>query len=627
MMLHGSKRMCGYQEMCLNILRLLKCDRPHRLVQPSACLIWGFHGNQRGYSRPVYSTKRQNLVTPVFLRAENFLSKTALIDCHKVFSYADLLHYSAVLSKEVQQLYGREHLTSDRVALLCGNDGSYVIGQWSVWMAGGVVVPLCKTHPVSELEYFVTDSQCSSIIVSEEFTNIGKELAQRTNIPIKVLSTASISSGYLPADNEWFQTDVVVKKVRRLRLKNRFDDLLMNNSYKRIPAMIVYTSGTTGRPKGVVLTFGNVYSAVESMIHAWEWRASDVILHVLPLHHTHGIINTLVTPLHCGATCIMLPKFDANMVWSRLLNPVAGNNSQRINLFMAVPTVYAKLIENYDTRINRGRGSRWMKEYVRSSCMSRIRLMVSGSAALPQPIMDRWEEITGHRLLERYGMTEIGMALSNPLHGPRVPGSVGTPMPGVEVCIARNNVYAEYGYDVITRGNTRGSHTIPGFEGEQGELLVKGSGVFKEYYNRPEETQAAFSKDGWFKTGDTAVFEKGVYRIIGRTSVDVIKSGGYKISALDVERHLLAHPNIIDCAVVGLPDITWGQRVALVVVFRDDTVISLESIREWAKDKMAAYQIPTVMKVLPAMPRSPIGKVNKKELLKELFPNEMKRVI
>lgn len=123
------------------------------------------------------------------------------------------------------------------------------------------------------------------------------------------------------------------------------------------------------------------------------------------------------------------------------------------------------------------------------------------------------------------------------------------------------------------------------------------------------------------------MFEKNVYRIIGRTSVDVIKSGGYKISALDIERHLLAHPDIIDCAVVGLPDITWGQRVALVVVFRDDKVISLESIREWAKDKMAAYQIPTVMKVLSVMPRSPIGKVNKKELLKDLFPNEMKRVI
>lgn len=235
--------------MCLNILRLLKCDRLHRLLQPSVYLIWGFHGNQSGYSRPVYSTKRQNLVTPVFLRAENFLSKTALIDCHKAFSYADLLHYSAVLSKKVQQLYGREHLTSDRVALLCGNDSSYVIGQWAVWMAGGVVVPLCKTHPVSELEYFVTDSQCSLVFVSEEFADIGKDLAQRTNIPIKVLSTTFITSGYLPADNEWFQTDVVVKKVRRLRVKNRYDDLLMTNSYKRIPAMIVYTSGTTGRPK------------------------------------------------------------------------------------------------------------------------------------------------------------------------------------------------------------------------------------------------------------------------------------------------------------------------------------------------------------------------------------------
>ncbi|KAJ7380360.1 Acyl-CoA synthetase member 3, mitochondrial [Desmophyllum pertusum] len=187
--------------------------------------------------------------------------------------------------------------------------------------------------------------------------------------------------------------------------------------------------------------------------------------------------------------------------------------------------------------------------------------MVSGSAALPEPVMRRWQEITGHTLLERYGMTEIGMALSNPLHGPRLPGCVGTPLPGTEVRIVSQNMDGKS----ELKGMNMASSVCLGKEGQEGELQVRGTSVFKCYWNKPEATAETFTEDGWLKTGDTAAYKDGVYRILGRTSVDIIKSGGYKISALEVERHLLSHDDITDCAVLGKPDPVWGERVAAIL--------------------------------------------------------------
>ncbi|XP_078689128.1 malonate--CoA ligase ACSF3, mitochondrial-like [Branchiostoma floridae x Branchiostoma belcheri] len=288
-----------------------------------------------------------------------------------------------------------------------------------------------------------------------------------------------------------------------------------------------------------------------------------------------------------------------------------------MNVFMAVPTVYAKMIEHYDRHYTKPR----VRDYVRAVCREKVRLMVSGSAALPQPIMERWEEITGHRLLERYGMTEIGMALSNPLHGDRRAGTVGKPLPGVEVRIVQQTSAAgSQNTTVVAQGNHSYTQVFPGLEEQEGELLVKGPGVFKQYWNRPDATTDAFTQDGWFKTGDTAVLRDGYFSILGRTSVDIIKSGGYKISALDVERHLLAHDGIADCAVVGVSDMTWGQRVAAILVLRKGASLSLGELKDWGKDRMPSYIIPSEIKIVPVLPRNAMGKVNKKDLLKEFFP-------
>jgi len=310
----------------------------------------------------------------------------------------------------------------------------------------------------------------------------------------------------------------------------------------------------------------------------------------------------------------MMPKFDAFKTWEHFTS--VDTVPTRVNMFMAVPTMYVKLLEVYEERF---RDKPTVEEFVRAMCKEKIRLMVSGSAALPQPVFEKWEEVTGHKLLERFGMTEIGMALSNPLQGVRKPGFVGIPLPKVKVCIAKSNIYAPRGYDVIVVGDEHRTTTSREMEKESGELYVQGPNVFREYWNRPQETKVAFTSDGWFKTGDVAQFIDSNYKILGRQSVDIIKSGGYKISALDVERHLLAHEHIAECAVVGLQDITWGQKVAAIVVCKPNCTLTEKVLLEWCKTQLPKYSIPSIVKFVDKLPRSPIGKVNKKDLLRSFF--------
>jgi malonyl-CoA/methylmalonyl-CoA synthetase len=351
-------------------------------------------------------------------------------------------------------------------------------------------------------------------------------------------------------------------------------------------AMILYTSGTTSRPKGVVTTHANIAAQIATLVAAWEWSADDRILLCLPLHHVHGIINVVMCALWCGAACRTLPRFNAQAVWDVIV-------SGELTLFMAVPTVYAKLIAVWDA------AAPGQRTKFREAC-AKLRLMVSGSAALPVSTLERWRKISGHTLLERYGMTEIGMALSNSLHGERVPGSVGRPLPGVEL-----RLVAEDSREVAA--------------GTVGEIEVRGPSVFAEYWGRPDATREAF-RNGWFRTGDTAIVENGVYRILGRTCIDILKSGGHKISALEIEETLRGHPAIAECAVVGLPDEEWGERVAAAVVLKEGAELSLESLRSWAKEYLAAFKVPSRLVVLDALPRNAMGKVTKPAVTRKFEP-------
>jgi malonyl-CoA/methylmalonyl-CoA synthetase len=317
------------------------------------------------------------------------------------------------------------------------------------------------------------------------------------------------------------------------------------------------------------------------LVAAWDWRSDDRIPLFLPLHHIHGIVNVLGCALWSGAMVEAFPRFDTEVVLPRV---AAG----AYTLFMAVPTIYAKLAALLDSPSNQHEG------VVRG--FAAMRLMVSGSAALPAGLHRQWQALTGQVLLERYGMTETGMILSNPLQGERRPGSVGVALPGVEV-----RLRSEHGENIVV-------------EGEAGEIQVRGPGVFREYWQLPHVTADSF-QDGWFRTGDMAVMENGYFRILGRLSVDIIKSGGYKLSALEIEAALLDHPVIRECAVVGLADDTWGESVAVAAALETNAAsLELEDLRRWAKERLSPYKLPRHLLLVESLPRNAMGKVAKREV-------------
>src|SRR5256714_853430 len=357
-------------------------------------------------------------------------------------------------------------LREARVAFLASRGFHYVAPQWGIWRAGGVAVPLAPSPPPPELEYVIRDADASVVVADAELAPRLDAVAAAS--AVRRLGTA----GALAAGPRASLPDVPHDRA----------------------AMILYTSGTTGKPKGVVTTHGSLRAQVTSLVTAWEWTADDRILLVLPLHHVHGIVNVLGCALWSGARCDMLRQFDALETWKRIAR---GD----LTLFMAVPTIYHKLMTVWEAA-SPERRREW------SAGCGRLRLMVSGSAALPVRTLERWREITGHTLLERYGMTGFGLALSHPLAGERRPGVVGTPLPGVEVRL------------VDEHGSLIGPDTA-------GELEVRGSTVFREYWRRPDATAAAF-RNGWVRTGDVAVVENGCYPILGRPGVGIFQPGGCK---------------------------------------------------------------------------------------------------
>jgi len=482
-------------------------------------------------------------------RAEQHQDRTAIIASEGTFSYRQLLAASAKIASSL--LDGKKALCEKRVAFLIPPGFQYVATQWGIWRAGGIAVPLCVSHSQPELEYVIADSEAESIIAHPDSVKLLRPLVAARNAQF------------------WVTTEIM-----------HAAEMILPPIDASRRAMIIYTSGTTSKPKGVVSTHKNIEAQIKTLVDAWEWTASDHILHVLPLHHIHGIINALACALWAGATCEILPKFDAAKVWSRFL-------SGDVTLFMAVPTIYVKLIEAWE------RASPQQQKAM-PAAGSKMRLMISGSAALPVRVLEKWEEITQHVLLVRYGMTEIGMTLSNPLHGERVPGSVGTPLPNIEVRLVddnRNEVEA----------------------GTPGEILIKGSSVFLEYWRKPEATQQAFHH-GWFRTGDVAVVQNNSYRILGRRNIDIIKTSGYKVSALEVEEVLRAHPAIKECAVVGIADRDWGERVCAAIITGSKTTLTLDSLRSWAKERLANYKIPAQICIVTDLPRNAMGKIVKPEV-------------
>jgi len=535
---------------------------------------------------------------PLFDVAGRRADAIAVVDGAGEHTYERLERRSR--ARAAQLLAGRDDLEEARVCFLAEPGIEYVVTQWAIWRAGGIAVPLSPHHPIPELERIVDDCDASILIASDGLDPRLRPIADARDLAFRAV----------PIGGYELTSILPLVSVGEREQASVAEPVALPEIEASRRAMILYTSGTTGKPKGVVTTHAAIDAQMRTMVDAWRWEESDRILHVLPLHHTHGIVNALGCALYAGATVEFSGPFEPRVVWDRLA-------SGEISVFMAVPTIYAKLLRAWEdaddfTRARRARGARG------------LRLTVSGSAALPVAVFERWAAVTGRLLLERYGMTEIGMGLSNPYEGERRAGTVGQPLPGVEIRL----VSPEDGR-VVAEG------VEPLDPDPSGEIQVRGEMLFTEYWNRPDDTAAAFV-DGWFLTGDEAVLENGYYRILGRRSVDILKSGGYKLSAVEIEELLRTHPGVTDCAVVGLPDPEWGDRVAAAVVTEpgawfipeaspsgigvvEERGDALRAVLEpWLRDRVAPYKIPRAWLWVDELPRNAMGKV-RKPAVRELF--------
>ena len=480
--------------------------------------------------------------------------KVALVEGANKHTYSEINDRINLFSSGI--LRDREDLNEERIAFFLPASLDYVTAMHGVWRAGGIAVPLNVASAVSELDHYLTCANVTRLIAGSQYHDSLKELCN--SLEIELLSV----------------DEVLAEKPRELPLID---------SERR--AMMLFTSGTTNKPKGVVSTHKTINAQITTLVTAWEWSENDVIPLFLPLHHIHGIINILSCGLWAGATVHLFAKFDIPKISEQI---TLGT----YNVFMAVPTIYVKLIQYFEAI---------GEDEVKKICagFKAMRLNISGSAACPVKLFEQWKELTGQILLERYGMTEIGMGISNPYNGERRAGAVGQPLPGVECQLFDEN-----------------DNPLEG-ESESGEIRIKGDNVFLEYWDNEEATKNSF-KDGWFCTGDVAVVEQGYYRIMGRSSVDIIKSGGYKLSALEIEGVLLTHESISEVAVIGVEDETWGEAVTAFAALRQGATLEFDSLKSWCEGKMSSYKIPKYLRIVEALPRNAMGKVTKPSLKKLL---------
>jgi malonyl-CoA/methylmalonyl-CoA synthetase len=496
----------------------------------------------------------------------SFDSAVAVRDELGQVSFAEL----AVQARSLARRLVAEGLAGQRLALLAPPNRSWLQAFWAILLAEGSVVPLSPLHPLREQEFFLSESRARALLVTEPL--VGASPAHR-QILFSPGSTSEPGAGQRASSG-----------IGATASESEMA------AAERAIALILYTSGTTGKPKGVPLSHQNLFDGAGTLREAWELRASDRVLHTLPLHHVHGICVSLLTAFLSGASTEMLPRYEPERVLEA---------SGRASVLMGVPTQHQKLVSYFDALPEEPLRERYREQ------LHALRLITSGSAPLPEKLGRRMQELCGSYPLERYGMTEVGIVLGNPLRGPRVPGSCGQPLPRCQIRIVDAD-----GKDVE--------------HGHSGEVWIAAPSVFAGYDGDAEATRAAFS-DGFFKSGDIALWlDDGFVKLLGRSSVDIIKSGGYKLSALELEEHLREHPWVSEVAVVGVPDETWGERVLAVVVpsasfdLASDHALACEAVRDWMKQRVAPYKVPKQVLFRARLPRNAMGKTVKTALLAEL---------
>jgi acyl-CoA synthetase (AMP-forming)/AMP-acid ligase II len=480
-------------------------------------------------------------------------SATALLYDGAEYSFRELQTRADAVTRGLVQ---RGVCPGDRVAVGLPNSPELVIAIVGVIQAGAALVPLNPAYTADELLYIVGDAEARVAIVTEEHATV----LTQTPLPelSLILSSLDTLTGGAP---EPVAVDA------------------------EAPALIVYTSGTTGRPKGAVLSHRALLSNFLTVAQAWRWTADDRLLLTLPCFHLHGLGLGIITSWLVGSSVALRRRFVAEDVCADLERVQA-------TMFFGVPTMYNRLVALPEAALA-------------THDLRRMRLWVSGSAPLPAATFERFRERFGHDLLERYGMTECGFVLATPYDGPHRPGVVGTPLPGISVRIVDP--------DAADAGTL-----VDVADGVTGEIVMRGPNLFSGYWNRPEDTRRVFL-DGYLRSGDLALREAdGMFRIVGRSSVDIIKTRGFKVSAVEIEDVLQRHPDVQEVAVIGLPDTDQGERVVAAVTPRAGAAVTPDALRVFARQHLAPHKIPAQIILVDDIPRIGPGKFKKKALIEQL---------
>ncbi len=516
----------------------------------------------------------------LFASLETLPEKAAIVFEGRTWTFGDLDRLSAAYARGLSAAGIRK---GDRVAVFAESSPEVIVALLGHYRLGAVHVPINTRYRGAEVAHILDDSGATAVLVraGSPCASILEELSPPPVLALRVWIGGGDPAVFRPEDLA-FDRLVESASVRGDSAALPGDD---------DPAILLYTSGTTGKSKGVELSFRAIVANTVAVTSLWRFSSEDRMALALPLFHVHGLGLGVHGALVNGMTMLLFERFEADRI-------VDAFERDGATLFQGVPTMYVKLLEVLS------------RSPEAAAALARARLFTSGSAPLPADDFRRFEELTGHRILERYGMSETLFTLSN-TYEDRRPGTVGLPVPGCEVRIV----------------DEAGREAPPD---EPGEILVRSNGMMTRYWRRPEETAASF-RDGWFATGDMARRDRdGSVTIAGRKSVDFIKSGGFKISAREIEDVLRRHPSVKDVAVVGAPDRVWGQRIVAAVVLHPaagpppSPEALLEELSAFCAKSLADYKRPREVEIVPDLPRNALGKIQKHRILEKLSLEKMR---
>jgi malonyl-CoA/methylmalonyl-CoA synthetase len=471
-------------------------------------------------------------------------------------SYGDLVAQSG---KFANYLVSRGVKPGDRVAVQAEKSVPALVLYLATVRAGAVYLPLNTAYTLNELDYFITDAEPSLVVCDPSKRDGVEKITAQVNAAVDTLDATGKGTLTEGAANQSSNFATVARQG---------DDL----------AAILYTSGTTGRSKGAMLTHDNLASNSFMLVDYWRFSKDDVLIHALPIYHTHGLFVASNVTLFARATMIFLEKFDAAQVLSLM---------PRATALMGVPTFYVRLLQ---------------QPGLTPEATKHMRVFISGSAPLLAETHREWQARTGHGILERYGMTETNMNTSNPYDGDRVPGAVGFPLPGVSLRVTDPDTGKDLGREAI------------------GMIEVKGPNVFKGYWRMPEKTKAEFRDDGFFITGDLGkIDDRGYVHILGRGK-DLVISGGFNVYPKEVEDEIDAMPGVIESAVIGVPHTDFGEGVTAVVVAAKNAEIDEAKVIRALDGRLAKFKMPKRVIFVDDLPRNTMGKVQK-NVLRDIYIN------